>query len=542
MVDWNLSFGLPPPFSWATFKLWTAIPSELLVCFYCPTLCWFSGILLTDKMLSLPRTILTFTLQRHPDKRPLLKRQPLKYPETVFDTQMREGPYTDIDRPLSPASEEMLVSRFSRCLAESSCEKEAYLKLSSMTGYSIGRVKAVVHLSRLEDDLRLSSPDLVHDDLHEHVWKGIEETLMDAAHEGVRVREINDFREADVELQGYNPGISVSDPLGDGTERGMMEEERKREDSARRRDEEEARERRAAEERESRVEPDEGRDVEVGGRIETVIERAREAGREGMSKRWMYAVKDISKVKVEASEKAAREKEKGKRESKRSRMVRDVAVVDFRDGKERVGKAKWRESKEMTWGGKKGRGRLWRRGGAPPREGAQRSGSSKLVFSPLFSPATASTTIGCTPARVVAGETSVNLDSQWAYDDACLLRESLAGEEEGEEERRRRGVRWGKEVGEKTPGPRGAAVGGGKVTPGTGERGTLKEAGEDKGAWEGDLSEQLMMMAGEEKIKTGKDEAGGHCGGTIRTKGQKEDGVASSLEWSNKKRVCAEGK
>ncbi|GMH97652.1 hypothetical protein TrST_g10689 [Triparma strigata] len=63
-------------------------------------------------------------------------------------------------------------------------------------------------------------------------------------------------------------------------------------------------------------------------------------------------------------------------------------------------------------------------------KGSGSSGKSSIkpsayAFSPLFSPNT-SLAAGCTPARVVAGETSVNLDSQWAYDDAQLLRESLA--------------------------------------------------------------------------------------------------------------------
>ncbi|GMI20442.1 hypothetical protein TrCOL_g12289 [Triparma columacea] len=271
---------------------------------------------------------------------------------------MREGPYTDIDRPLSPSDESRLVDRFYKLLDEecNGNEKEAYLKLSSMTGYGIPRVRAVVHLSKMEDELRLSNPELVHDDLHEHVWKGIEETLMDAQHEGIRVREINDFRENDVSLQVYNPGISVSDPLGDGTERGMMEEERKREDAARRKDEDDARERRRREEIDSKVVFDEGKEVEVGERIQEVIEKAKKLGGKGMSKRWKYAVKDISKVKDSTSPPST----SSPRKSIRSKMVRDVAIVDFRDGKKgRVGKASWKESKEMTWGGEKGRGRLW---------------------------------------------------------------------------------------------------------------------------------------------------------------------------------------
>jgi len=74
-----------------------------------------------------------------------------------------------------------------------------------------------------------------------------------------------------------------------------------------------------------------------------------------MSRRWAYAIKDTSKVKEE--EEAVGEG--GKRESIKSKMVRDVAVIDFRDGKEEVRKAKWMESRGMSWGGEKNRGRLW---------------------------------------------------------------------------------------------------------------------------------------------------------------------------------------
>ncbi len=51
---------------------------------------------------------------------------------------------------------------------------------------------------------------------------------------------------------------------------------------------------------------------------------------------------------------------------------------------------------------------------------------ARLAFSPLFSPGASN---GCTPTRVIAGETSVNLDAAWAEDDAALLRESLAVED-----------------------------------------------------------------------------------------------------------------
>ena len=169
------------------------------------------------------------------------------------------------------------------------------------------------------------------------------------------------------------------------------------------------------------------------------------------------------------------------------------------------------------------------------------SAKTKFVFSPLFSPATASTSIGCTPARVVAGETSVNLDSQWAYDDACLLRESLAvdsgtaAKEGGNvsknivsfDENAKNGA---------TPltVPRGSRKSRSAVTPGSVDKSSAGVG------WEGDLSEQLQMTTpfqkkkGESKVVTG--------GGKIRNKGQPENGVASSLEWSNSKRVCSGGK
>ncbi|GMI34482.1 hypothetical protein TrCOL_g13156 [Triparma columacea] len=264
---------------------------------------------------------------------------------------------------------------------------------------------------------------------------------------------------------------------------------------------------------------------------------------------------------------------RGARNEFRSKLSPPVYWKEEGEGKE--------EEEGTTADGRQSSGGDGRGAGGSSKRAAV-TGSSKLVFSPLFSPATASTTIGCTPARVVAGETSVNLDSQWAYDDACLLRESLAAaaEEEDEEEGEEagegngdegegegvRGVRWDKMVGGKTPAPaeakgnKGDGGVGGKVTPGTGERDYLarqkktkngKQREGDKGAWEGDLSEQLMMMAGDEKHTKDNKGSGAEAAeaaaaattttGKIRNKGQPEEGVASSLEWSNSKRVCAGG-
>ena len=135
---------------------------------------------------------------------------------------------------------------------------------------------------------------------------------------------------------------------------------------------------------------------------------------------------------------------------------------------------------------------------------------------------------------MVAGETSVNLDSQWAYDDACLLRESLAEEVKGAAAGGE-GVNFDEDVKGVTATP-GVSdkysnkIVGGHVTPGSVDKANAS------GGWESELTEQIQITPfqkkGQAKVVTG---------GKIRVKGQPETGgVASSLEWSKSKRVCGE--